>query len=74
MSVAIRDKIFQFEQKVKKWMRVEQNARNLKKGPFYKEEMDVAIRVESFQFGRSARKLKSVGKNARELKIHIFTT
>ena len=34
MNVAIRAESFQFEQNVKKWSRVEQNARNLQKGAF----------------------------------------
>ena len=34
MKVAICGENFQFEQNVKKWSRVEQNARNLQKGPF----------------------------------------
>ena len=34
MKIAIRGETFQFEQNVKKWSRVEQNARNLQKGPF----------------------------------------
>ena len=34
MKIAICGETFQFEQNVKKWSRVEQNARNLQKGPF----------------------------------------
>ena len=72
MKIAIRGETFQFEQNVKKWSRVEQNARNLQKGPFLQGANGHCIwkkyvKVEEFW--------KVLEKSVRELKKRpIFTT
>ena len=72
MKIAIRGETFQFEQNVKKWSRVEQNARNLQKGPFLQGRNERRDPWQKFPVLKSTRKLKSFGKKCARVEKKTY--
>ena len=65
-------KVFSLKRNVQKLMRVEQNMRNLQKGPFLQGGNGHRSCGETFQFEQNVKKWSRVEQNARNLQKGPF--